>query len=134
MDSPPLHTEGNPMKPQQPLRDTCATRDTRRPAKPSVTSVTTVTGHQRKNNIQQARRQPAPNPLPTTELPPLKLRWVAFLCFYFESWRQKGGISAARAARLAGYSPRSSHVTAHRILHNPKVLAYLRALFEPRIR
>jgi hypothetical protein len=90
--------------------------------------------HKRQRYGHPIRRQPAPNRLPTIELPPLKLRWVAFLCYYFESWSQKGGISAARAARLAGYSPRSSHVTGHRILHNPKVLAYLRALFEPRIR
>ena len=81
-------------------------------------------------NQRRTPCQPAPNRLPTTELPPLKLRWIVFLCYYLASWKQKGGISAARAARLAGYSPRSAHVTAHRILRNPKVRAYLRALFE----
>jgi hypothetical protein len=78
-------------------------------------------------NQRRTPCQPVPNRLPTTELPPIKLRHLAFLCYW-----AKNGLNASAAARRAGYSARSAHVTGHRILHNPTVERYLREILSGR--
>ena len=61
-----------------------------------------------------------------------KPRWRRFVLFYMASG-VTGHLNATRAAKLAGYSPFSAHVTGYRLLRNPKIRAYMRAVLDGRV-
>jgi hypothetical protein len=61
----------------------------------------------------------------TTRPPTFRQR--VFVCYWLET-ALTGRLNASAAARRAGYSPKSAHVTASRLLRNPRVRGYLREI------